>query len=130
MKLNQRQRELAESALQAPAWKEDRTASWLLLGLGVVLVGIFSSPLTALVCLGIALATVIIFSLEPFTGLVVLIAALIFGALSLHSREVLFTFAYLLLVIGVGLFWILRNIRFEDTRSRSLLESSEEEEEE
>lgn len=120
MKLNQRQQELAESALQAPAWHADRKVSWWVLALGIVVVAVLSGPTTALVCIGLAFATVIIFSLEPFTGLILLLIAIVIGAFSLHSQEVLFALAYLFLTIGVGLFWVLRNISFENTRAASL----------
>lgn len=130
MKLNERQRELAESALQAPEWKDDKRAAWALLLIGIVLAGIFSGPMTALVCLTIAVATVVIFSWEPFTGLVLLVAALFFGALQLHSEEVVFALAYLLLVVGIGVFWILRSIRFESVRSSSLRPREDSEEQE
>ena len=126
MKLNQRQRELAESALQTPEWREDRKVSWGVLLAGIIFVGIFSGPATALICLGMALAVIIIFSLEPFTGLVLMLVALTLGAFSLHNTEVAFALGYLLLVIGVGFFWLWRSIRFEDSRAGSLQEREEE----
>lgn len=130
MKLNQRQRELAESALQTPEWREDRKASWGLLLAGILFVAIFSGPTTALICLGMGLAVIIIFSLEPFTGMILMLVAITVGAFSLHNTEVVFALGYLLLVLGVGFFWLLRNIRFEDSRASSLEESDTEPEDE
>lgn len=122
MKLNQRQRELAEAALQAPEWREDRRASWLLLGVGAIAVGLFAGPMTALVCIFIALAAIVLFSLEPFTGLLLLAIAAIVGLLSLENQEVLFALGYLVFTGLVGLFWLYRNIRYEDIRADSLEE--------
>lgn len=122
MKLNQRQRELAEAALQAPEWREDRKASWILLGAGALVVGLLAGPMTALVCVFIALAAIVLFSVEPFTGLLLLSIAAIAGFLSLESQEVLFALGYLVFTGGVGLFWIFRNIRYENIRADSLEE--------
>lgn len=128
MKLNQRQRELAESALQVPEWREDRRASWVALGIGALLVGLLSGPTTALVCIVIAFAAIILFSVEPLTGVILLVVAFLLGLAILEPVEAIFALAYLVFTGGIGLFWIYRNIRYENIRAESLEERAEEDE--
>jgi hypothetical protein len=122
MKFNQRQRELAESALQTPEWRGDRKASWIALGAGALLVGVLAGPMTALVCVIIAIASIILFSVEPFTGLLLLATAAGVGFATLESTEVLFAFGYLVFAGAVGLLWVFRNIKYESARAESLQE--------
>jgi hypothetical protein len=114
----ERQSRLQDWAVRSPDWAVDARfmAALPLVFLG--LLALLISPWLALLCLGMLLGLVFALSLEPISGVVILIIGPALAYFFWGSEGLVPAGLFLLLLIFLGFLWTLRSARFEARRAQ------------
>jgi hypothetical protein len=113
-----RQSHLQNWAVKSPDWAVDARFMTIIPLFLIVVIALFADPWLAGLCLLMLLGLVLTLSLEPISGVLIIIIGPAVAFFVWGSSEAIISALFLLLLATLGFLWTLRSIRFEVRRAQ------------